>query len=116
MQNFEAFALFRNSTRQVSLKPCTKYKSDYYRNFEMFINIGYLWTFIGHTLSWAPGGIPGLLTNCSDSESNKFGPIDPTREENYKFISTLFTEVSELFKDQYLHVGGDEVELSIDCW
>lgn len=66
----------------------------------------------GHSLSWGLGGIPGLLTECSDP--NQFGPIDPTVEGNYDFIRTLFSEVSELFQDNYLHLGGDEVDNS--CW
>ncbi|XP_025418569.1 beta-hexosaminidase subunit beta-like isoform X2 [Sipha flava] len=68
----------------------------------------------GHTLSWGLGGIPGLLTQCSDTDPNYFGPIDPTVDENYSFIKTLLTEVNELFRDQYLHLGGDEVNMN--CW
>lgn len=79
-----------------------------------------IWTYpskrLGHTLSWRFGGIPGLLTKCSESDPNRFGPINPTIENNYKFIKTLLTEVNELFKDQHLHLGGDEVEASISCW
>ena len=71
-----------------------------------------LFLYSGHSLSWGLGGIPGLLTECSDP--NQFGPIDPTVEENYNFIRTLFSEVSELFQDNYLHLGGDEVDNS--CW
>lgn len=68
----------------------------------------------GHTLSWGLGGIPGLLTPCSDPHPNLFGPIDPTVEENYNFIRALLSEISTLFKDKYLHIGGDEVDTS--CW
>lgn len=71
---------------------------------------------LGHTLSWRFGGIPGLLAQCSDSDPNSFGPIDPTIEANYDFLRKLLTEVYELFKDQYLHLGGDEVEYTISCW
>lgn len=68
----------------------------------------------GHTLSWGIGGIPGLLTQCSDTDPNNFGPIDPTVDENYEFVKTLLTEVNQLFHDQYFHLGGDEVDMS--CW
>ncbi|XP_022179120.1 beta-hexosaminidase subunit beta-like isoform X2 [Myzus persicae] len=68
----------------------------------------------GHSLSWRLGGIPGLLAQCSDSDPNHFGPIDPTIEENYNFINTLLAEVNELFLDNYLHLGGDEVNTT--CW
>ncbi|VVC33523.1 Hypothetical protein CINCED_3A023777 [Cinara cedri] len=69
----------------------------------------------GHASSWRLGGIPSLLINCSNNiDPNNFGPIDPTVQENYDFIRTLFTEVGEVFKDQYLHLGGDEVVTA--CW
>ncbi|KAL5244270.1 hypothetical protein ACI65C_011680 [Semiaphis heraclei] len=68
----------------------------------------------GHASSWRLGGIPGLFTQCSDSDPNIFGPIDPTVKENYKFIGTLLSEINELFQDDYLHLGGDEVNST--CW
>jgi len=34
--------------------------------------------------------------------------IDPTRETNYTFLDSLFTEMTALFPDPYFHVGGDE--------
>lgn len=71
--------------------------------------------FIGHTLSWRDGaGVPNLLCECPDNDPKLIGPIDPTLEENYHFIRTLFTEISELFKDKFLHLGGDEVNMT--CW
>lgn len=71
--------------------------------------------FIGHTQSWGLG-VPKLLTPCyhGDKLSGKYGPIDPTRQANYKFVKTLFKEVTSVFKDSYMHLGGDEV--SFDCW
>lgn len=77
-----------------------------------------MWQYLGHTLSWGLGGIPGLLTECSSGCDGikRFGPVDPTREENYNFIGALLNEVNELFKDPYIHVGGDEVEISVECW
>lgn len=77
-----------------------------------FVILFYLYT--GHTLSWRLGGIPGLLTLCSDPHPNRFGPIDPTVKENYNFVKTLLSEISALFKDKYLHIGGDEVDTA--CW
>ena len=43
-----------------------------------------------------------------------FGPIDPSKEENYEFIANLFTEVTDRFPDHFVHLGGDEVSFS--CW
>ncbi|GAB6024836.1 hypothetical protein CHUAL_009954 [Chamberlinius hualienensis] len=69
----------------------------------------------GHTKSWGYG-MPGLLTECyeGDKPVRNYGPIDPTKEENYQFIKELFTEVAELFPDKYQHLGGDEVPYT--CW
>ena len=41
-------------------------------------------------------------------------PINPTLEKNYQIIQNLFNELRTLFKDQYLHIGGDEV--GAECW
>lgn len=84
----------------------------YFRTIDFF----FFFINLGHTLSWGVGGVSGLLTRCSDSDPNHFGPIDPTIEENYNFVGTLLTEVNELFQDEYLHIGGDEVEISWKCW
>ena len=69
----------------------------------------------GHTLAWGKGQ-PGLLTPCytDEKQNGYFGPIDPTKDSNYKFIKTLFSEVVDRFPDQYLHLGGDEVDYK--CW
>jgi len=68
----------------------------------------------GHTQSWY--SIPHLLTTCysGDKPNGNFGPIDPTVESNYEFLESFFREVSMVFPDQYLHMGGDEVDFS--CW
>uniref|UniRef100_A0A224YPI0 Beta-hexosaminidase n=1 Tax=Rhipicephalus zambeziensis TaxID=60191 RepID=A0A224YPI0_9ACAR len=69
----------------------------------------------GHTLSWGQA-YPELLTTCYDGDvpSGELGPVDPTRNETYVFMSRFFTEVARVFPDQYLHLGGDEVDF--DCW
>jgi hexosaminidase len=35
--------------------------------------------------------------------------MDPTREETYKFLDKFLEEMSKLFPDEYVHIGGDEV-------
>ncbi|NAX21542.1 beta-N-acetylhexosaminidase [Vibrio sp. V39_P1S14PM300] len=38
-----------------------------------------------------------------------FEPLmDPTNPELYKMLASVFDEVSELFPDEYVHIGGDE--------
>ena len=37
------------------------------------------------------------------------GCLDPTRDEVYVALASLFAEVAQVFPDRYVHVGGDEV-------
>ena len=71
----------------------------------------------GHTESWGPGAGDGFLTKCCDSKGvpdGTVGPIDPSVQANYDLMKTLFGEVKELFKDEFIHLGGDEVPFN--CW
>lgn len=71
----------------------------------------------GHTLSWGKG-LPHFLTQCYDESgfilNGTFGPLDPTSNLTYIYLEKLLTEVSQLFPESYLHLGGDEVDFS--CW
>lgn len=40
--------------------------------------------------------------------------MDPTKPFTYEFLNDLFKEISEVFPEQYVHLGGDEVEY--ECW
>lgn len=69
----------------------------------------------GHTLSWG-NGQPDLLTPCykGDVPSGTFGPVNPILNSTYEFMARLLKEVSVVFPDSYIHLGGDEV--SFTCW
>eukprot|EP00179_Madagascaria_erythrocladioides_P004623 CAMPEP_0198312584 /NCGR_PEP_ID=MMETSP1450-20131203/3900_1 /TAXON_ID=753684 ORGANISM="Madagascaria erythrocladiodes, Strain CCMP3234" /NCGR_SAMPLE_ID=MMETSP1450 /ASSEMBLY_ACC=CAM_ASM_001115 /LENGTH=569 /DNA_ID=CAMNT_0044015535 /DNA_START=77 /DNA_END=1786 /DNA_ORIENTATION=- len=71
----------------------------------------------GHTRSWG-AAYPALLTACYDKDSGKpngrTGPLDVTRDATYATLKTFFDEVATRFADDYLHLGGDEVDFS--CW
>ncbi|ETN84645.1 hypothetical protein NECAME_17065 [Necator americanus] len=72
----------------------------------------------GHTGSWR--GQPELLTECFDSAgkpTNLPNLIDPSNEENFKFLEEFLNEVVETFPDEFLHLGGDEIEdFIVECW
>ncbi|UYV75455.1 HEXB [Cordylochernes scorpioides] len=69
----------------------------------------------GHTMSWGPGQ-PGLLTECykNGKPDGTHGPINPILPSTYTFIESFLSEITSVFKDDYFHVGGDEV--SFKCW
>ncbi|KAJ8302883.1 hypothetical protein KUTeg_019279 [Tegillarca granosa] len=70
----------------------------------------------GHSYSWGLG-YPKLLTQCYKNGQPVpafYGPMDPSKNETYAFLKKHFNEVFQVFKDRYVHLGGDEVPM--DCW
>ena len=66
----------------------------------------------GHSTAWlvaypelASGTVPSAIRR-------EFGisdfAIDPTREETYSFIEKFLREMTTIFPDRYVHIGGDE--------
>jgi hexosaminidase len=71
----------------------------------------------GHSTSWYIG-YPEFSSGSTAtwggpySIDRRFGrnsPVmNPIKEETYQFLEGFFKEMSELFPDEYLHIGGDE--------
>lgn len=66
----------------------------------------------GHATSWLIG-YPELAsekkTYVLERNFGVFNPtLDPTKEETYYFLQNFLSEMSTLFPDQYMHIGGDE--------
>jgi len=74
----------------------------------------------GHVRAGYDALSPPILTTCYDASGQPVtgvgatGPLDPTKNETYAFLSTLFAELKTLFPDAFVHVGGDEVPPG--CW
>jgi hexosaminidase len=67
----------------------------------------------GHTTAWFVG-YPELASLPGPYQIERhwgiFDPaMDPTNDKVYEFLDKLYSEVTEVFPDPYLHVGGDEV-------
>src|SRR6185295_8173842 len=68
----------------------------------------------GHVTSWLVGhpefgSAPGPYQ--IERSAGIFRPVfDPTREDLYRFLEGFFTEMAQLFPDDYMHIGGDENE------
>ncbi len=67
----------------------------------------------GHTTSWLVGH-PELAAAPGPYRIERrwgvFDPcFDPTREALYEFLDAFFSEMTAIFPDPYMHIGGDEV-------
>jgi hexosaminidase len=54
---------------------------------------------------------PEFLTSCFGTISE---PLDVSKSEVQEFVKHLYAEVTQLFPDTWIHVGGDEVDMA--CW
>ena len=55
-------------------------------------------------------GAPTLYATCTSASKLP----DVSSERFFEFLDTIIGEMSELFPDKFLHMGGDEV--NTDCW
>ena len=68
----------------------------------------------GHSTAWLVA-YPELASGKGPAGIRReFGisdvALDPTREETYKFIQAFLTEMTQIFPDEYVHIGGDETQ------
>ncbi|MGI8467395.1 MAG: beta-N-acetylhexosaminidase [Pyrinomonadaceae bacterium] len=68
----------------------------------------------GHATAWAVSH-PEIISGASGATykiergAGIFDPtLDPTNEKTYKLLGNFFKEMSALFPDKYMHIGGDE--------
>ena len=68
----------------------------------------------GHATAWfvshpeIASGVSGA-TYKIERDPGIFDPtLDPTNEKTYQILEVFFKEMSELFPDKYVHIGGDE--------
>ncbi|XP_052815810.1 beta-hexosaminidase subunit beta-like isoform X2 [Mya arenaria] len=70
----------------------------------------------GHSFSWF--GYPEIKSTCytrnGKAVRGPIGPINPAKNETYEFMSNLFNEIFDVFPDEFVHLGGDELHDS--CW
>ena len=59
---------------------------------------------------------PPILTQCYGETGHPTvtGPLDPTLDDTYSFLTELYAEIQTIFPDRFVHVGGDEVDTG--CW
>jgi hexosaminidase len=68
----------------------------------------------GHATAWLVshpeiGSAPGPFK--IERQPGIFDPtLDPTNEKTYQLLEVFFKEMSALFPDKYMHIGGDENE------
>jgi len=78
---------------------------------EMFYGI-----FLGHMASWRGSGI---LADCRDEKGNLVASsmLDPSKESTFAFLKEFLKDVLDTFKDQFIHLGGDETAYwTQQCW
>jgi hexosaminidase len=66
----------------------------------------------GHATSWLTAYPEYASTPGPYSIERNWGifdpTFDPTKKETYEFFDKFFKEMSQLFPDDYIHIGGDE--------
>ncbi len=69
----------------------------------------------GH-VSAACRAYPELMGGVDPDDPNSYFTFNVGSEKVYGFISDVLDEIFGLFPSKYIHIGGDEVFFSSDCW
>lgn len=73
----------------------------------------------GHAASVAVGR-PDVVVSCAPTDSapgydgscQSSSQLDPSNNATFELLDALFGELAQIFPDKYLHLGGDEVQIS----
>jgi len=71
-----------------------------------------------HAASWGKG-FPEILVHCDwlaagNAKLQDKYALDPTKNKTYEVIKDVLTEVASMFPDNFMHLGGDEIDQQ--CW
>lgn len=70
----------------------------------------------GHATAWLAaipelGSHPDIKSYSIERNAGIFNPtLNPIKEKTYDVLEAVFTEMAEIFPDEYFHIGGDENE------
>ena len=91
---------------QVQMKDIIKYAAD------RGIRVVPEFDIPGHATSWLVGHPELASVEGEYSIEREWGimdpVLDPTKDTTYQILEGFLTEMSELFPDDYMHIGGDE--------
>jgi hexosaminidase len=65
----------------------------------------------GHTAAIAKSH-PEVMAHCPTAQE----PMNPTVSATYNFVKNIYHDLKEIFSDEFVHVGGDEVSMPEPCW
>lgn len=65
----------------------------------------------GHTLAIGKSH-PEIMSHAFDPDETVNAPINPTIKETWNLVEDIYEDLANVFIDEFVHVGGDEVDMS----